>query len=63
LDELARGLAKEIQLWQEGGDPLLFLERQAYLRAIRHALSGLEAARAILGQTRQRLEERTNGRR
>lgn len=58
LDELARGLAKEVALWKDGSDPLLYLERKAYLNAIMDALSGMEQARAVLAQVRQRVEER-----
>jgi len=35
LDELSRGLAKEVVLMKAANDPLLYLERKAYLRAIR----------------------------
>jgi hypothetical protein len=28
-DELSRGLAKEVVLWKECSDPLLYLERRA----------------------------------
>jgi hypothetical protein len=57
LDPLARGLAKEVVLWKEYNDPLLYLERRAYLGAIRDALAGVEAARVVLAKARQRLEE------
>jgi hypothetical protein len=56
LDELIRGLAKEVALWKEGQDPLLYLERQAYLKGIQDALAGVEAARVMLARARQRLE-------
>jgi hypothetical protein len=56
LDELARGLAKEVSLWRGGNDPLLYLERKAYLGAIQDALAGVEEARVILAKARQRLE-------
>jgi hypothetical protein len=56
LDELARGLAKEVTLWKAGNDPLLYLERKAYLGAIQDALAGVEAARVVLARARQRLE-------
>jgi hypothetical protein len=56
LDDLARGLAKEVTLWQECNDPLLYLERKAYLGAIRAALAGVEGARVVLAKARQRLE-------
>jgi hypothetical protein len=57
LDQLARGLAKEVQLWKRGNDPLLYLERKAYLAAIQDALAGVEAARVLLAKVRQRLEQ------
>jgi hypothetical protein len=56
LDELARGLAKEVSLWKNSNDPLLYLERKAYLGAIQDALAGVESARVILAKARQRLE-------
>jgi hypothetical protein len=63
LDELARGLAKEVSLWKKGDDPLLFLERKAYLNAIQNAMAGAEEARVILAQARQRLETKTRTKR
>ena len=56
LDELSRGLAKEVALWKECNDPLLYLERKAYLGAIQDALAGVEEARVVLAKARQRLE-------
>ena len=62
LDELSRGLAKEVALWKACNDPLLYLERKAYLKAIQDALAGTEAARVALAKARQRLErERSEG--
>jgi hypothetical protein len=61
LDELARGLAKEVSLWKKGDDPLLFLERKAYLNAIQDALAGAEEARVVLVRARQRLERDNPG--
>ena len=58
LDELARGFAKEVALWRECDDPLLYLERRAYLESIQTALSGVEAARVALARALQRLETR-----
>jgi hypothetical protein len=43
-------------LWKECNDPLLYLERRAYLGAIRHVLAGVEEARVVLAKARQRLE-------
>jgi len=57
LDELARGLAREVALWKGCDDPLLYLERKAYLGAIQDALAGVEAARVVLAKARQRLEK------
>jgi hypothetical protein len=58
LDELTRGLAKEVVLWKECNDPLLYLERKAYLKAIQDALAGVESARIVLARARQRIEHR-----
>jgi hypothetical protein len=58
LEELARGLAKEVALWKEGNDPLLYLERKSYLDGIQDALAGVEAARVVLARARLRLEPR-----
>jgi hypothetical protein len=55
LDELTRGLAKEVVLRKECNHPLLYLERWAYLGAIRDALAGVEEARVVLAKARQRL--------
>jgi hypothetical protein len=57
LDELARGLAKEVTLWKTCNDPLLYLERKTYLKAIQDALAGVEEARVTLVKARQRLEQ------
>jgi hypothetical protein len=57
LDELSRGLAKEVTLWKACNDPLLYLERKAYLNAIQDALAGVEAARVLLAKVSQRLEK------
>jgi hypothetical protein len=59
LDELARGLAKEVVLWKKSDDPLLYVERKGYLNAIQDALAGVEAARVVLAKARQRLEGAT----
>ncbi len=62
LDELTRGLAQEVAIWKEADDPLLYLERRAYLKAIQDALAGVESARVVLARARQRLEAERNGR-
>ncbi len=48
LQELTNGLAKEAAAWKGGEDPLLYLERMAYLNAMLNALAGLEEARVVL---------------
>jgi hypothetical protein len=55
LENRTRGLSQEIALWKEGSDPLLYLERRAYLNAIQDALAGIEAARVVLGRASQRI--------
>jgi len=62
LDELTRGLAREVAIWKEADDPLLYLERRAYLKAIQDALAGVESARVVLARARQRLEAERSGR-
>jgi hypothetical protein len=61
LDELARGLAKEVALWKNGNDPLLYVERKTYLGAIQDALAGVECARVVLARALQRLEKEKDG--
>ena len=61
LDQLTRGLAKEVVIWDQHDDPLLFVERRAYLKAIRDALAGVESARVILAKARQRIETKDAG--
>jgi hypothetical protein len=56
LDRLSRGLAREVMLWKTSHDPLLYLERKEYLKAIQDALAGVESARMVLVRVRQRLD-------
>jgi hypothetical protein len=56
LDALARGLMKEETLWKPCNDPLLYVERKAYLGAIRDALAGAEAARIVLAGVVRRMD-------
>jgi hypothetical protein len=56
LDELGRGLAKEVVLVRKGEDPLLYLERRAYLNAFQDATAGVEAARVVLARACQRID-------
>lgn len=60
LDELARGLAKEVVVWREGNDPLLYLERKAYINAIQDTLAAVEAARVALAKALQRMQPMTS---
>jgi hypothetical protein len=55
LDQLSRGLAKEVVLLRAANDPLLYLEQKAYLAGIQDALAGVEGARVALARARQRL--------
>ncbi len=55
LEQLTRGLAKEVILWKKCDDPLLFLERKTYLEAMQNGLANLDDARVVLAQARQRL--------
>jgi hypothetical protein len=57
LYALAGGLAKEVVLIRQGNDPLLYLERRAYLAALRDALAGVEGARVVLARARQRMAD------
>jgi hypothetical protein len=56
LDQLSRGVALEISQVGKADDPLLYVERQAYLTGLRQALTGFESARVALAMARQRLE-------
>jgi len=56
LEQLSRGLTRELALWKACNDPLLYLERRTYLGQIQNASNAVEAARAVLVKVRQRLE-------
>jgi hypothetical protein len=56
-DELGRGLAKELVIIREGNDPLLYLERKAYLNALADAIAGVECARIALATALVRMGE------
>ena len=58
LKRLSIGLAKEISIWQECNDPLLYVERREFLTAMRDAHSGIESARVALVKAKQRLAEK-----
>jgi hypothetical protein len=46
----------EVIVWQPCNDPLLYVERTAYLGAVQDALAGAEAARVVLAKAVQRME-------
>jgi hypothetical protein len=54
LEQLSLGFAKEVTLIDEDDGPLLDRERQAYLKAIREALAGVESAGGVLAKVLQR---------
>jgi hypothetical protein len=59
LEKLGMGLALESVLLRKDylhENPLLYAETQAYLKAIRDALSGVESARFALAKARRRHE-------
>jgi hypothetical protein len=56
LEVLMIGLMREFFLMGKGDDPLLYLERRAYLAAVKLVVSGLENARVVLAKARQRIE-------
>jgi hypothetical protein len=58
LEALFLGLSREVCLFKDCDCPLLYLERQAYLGALRDAMTGAETARVVLAKARQRLERR-----
>jgi hypothetical protein len=60
LEQLTRGLAKEVVLWKECNDPLLYMERRAYLEAMQNGLAQLDNARVVLARARQRLTSGAN---
>jgi hypothetical protein len=55
LEQLERGLAREVALIRAADDPLLYLERKAYLSAIQDAIASLENARVTLARACQRM--------
>ena len=55
LDQLALGVAREVQLVGQD-DFLLYVERREYLTALHRMCAGLECARVALAKARQRLD-------
>jgi hypothetical protein len=56
LEQLARGLAREVTLQKEDDGRLLFRERRQYLHAIQDALAGAEQAGVVLVGVVKRME-------
>ena len=54
--KLSRGIALQISIVSKADDPILYLERRAYLDALHATLRGVEAARVVLVKARQRLD-------
>jgi hypothetical protein len=57
LDRLALGLMKEGVLIREADDPPLYLERLAYVEALRGTVAGLEDPRVTLARAQQRIRD------
>ena len=55
LDNLSRGIALETSIVSKADDPLLYLERRAYLDALHAMVRGVEDARVVLVKAGQRL--------
>ncbi len=58
LEQLARGLAREVALQKGAEDMLLSRERKQYLNAVADALAGADAARVVLQGVVKRMERR-----
>jgi hypothetical protein len=55
LDQLSRGRARELTIIRRAKDPMLYLERRAYLMAMVSVLRAIEEARVTLAKACQRL--------
>lgn len=55
LEELVKGLTREVVQTWKCDDPLLYLERKTYLVGLQTAIAGLEDARIALVKAHQRL--------
>jgi hypothetical protein len=56
LDQLALGVAREVQLVGQD-DLLLYVERREYLTALHRMCAGLEGARVVPAKARQRIDK------
>ena len=54
LESLAMGFMREAGILDEHDDPLLRVERLAYLKALRDVLAGVETARVVLARAARR---------
>jgi hypothetical protein len=57
LDRLSMGLMKEVVIVSKANDPMLLLERQAYVQALWQAISGIEGARVVMAKAVRRLRQ------
>jgi hypothetical protein len=55
LEQLTKGLAKEVSIIRAADGPLLDRERKQYRASIQDALAGADAARVILARVVQRM--------
>lgn len=61
LAALSLKFGAEVLRFRKGGnDPLLYVERRAYIEALQAAIAGLETARVALARIRMRLEATTD---
>lgn len=58
LSQLSHNFMGECCLIRKGEDPLLYLERRAYLDALARGIAGLEKARVVLAVARQRVRRK-----
>jgi hypothetical protein len=58
LEQLGLAFTREEYIIRQGDDPLLYVERQEYMAALRAVVSGAETARLVVARARQRLERR-----
>ena len=56
LEQLSRGLSREVTLCRSADEPLLPAERRTYLGGIQDTLAGLDAARVVLVEVCGRIE-------
>ena len=57
LEQLSRGLGKELARWWKRDDPLLYLERKELLAALDQTYSGVEGAWVVMAKAVRRLRD------